>query len=343
MTKEIVPLRNNNVSYKNTLHIYTVKKYEASQKLIWDAFVASAKNATFLFRRDFMDYHQDRFIDGSLMVYKNEELFAILPASRKESQLISHGGLTYGSFVLQPSAKLLDSFKAFKKVLAFLSAEGIAQLEIRVIPSFYNIIPSDELEYFLFKAEAKLSKRDAIMAIDFAHELGFQKNRREGINKAKRHGLTIKIEDTCEAFWNEILVPNLKNKYDEAPVHTLAEIESLAKKFPQHIKQVNAYKEDKIVAGTTVFLTKTTIHPQYVSANADKNAFGSLDFLYDFVIREFKEGRRYFDFNTSSEENGKLLNSGLIFWKESCGARTFTCDTYVVDTAKHHSLTIETL
>ena len=290
-----------------------------------------------------MDYHQDRFTDGSLMVYKNETLFAVLPANRKGTQLVSHGGLTYGSFVLQPSAKLLDAFEAFKKVLTFLSSEGVEQLEIRVIPTFYNLVPSDELVYFMFKAEAQLTKRDAIMAIDFSHELGFQKNRREGINKAKRHGLTVKVEDTFESFWNQILVPNLKNKYDETPVHTLAEIESLARQFPQHIKQVNVYKDDVIVAGTTVFLTKTTIHPQYVSANADKNTFGSLDFLYDFVINEFKEGRGYFDFNTSSEQNGKLLNSGLIFWKESCGARTFTCDTYVVDTAKHHSLTIETL
>lgn len=290
-----------------------------------------------------MDYHQDRFTDGSLMVYKEDQLFGVLPANRKKERLISHGGLTYGSFVLQPSAKLFDVFEAFKQVLSFLSSEGIKQLEIRVIPPFYNLIPSDELPYIFYKAEAQLIKRDVIMAIDFAHELGFQKNRREGINKAKRHGLTIKVENSFEAFWNKILQPNLATKYDEAPVHTLAEIESLARFFPQHIKQVNVYKDDTIVAGTTVFLTKTTIHPQYVSANADKNKLGSLDFLYDFIINEFKEGRRYFDFNTSSEENGKLLNSGLIFWKESCGARTFTCDTYVVETANHHSLTIETL
>jgi hypothetical protein len=100
------------------------------------------------------------------------------------------------------------------------------------------------------------------------------------------------------------------------------------------------YKDNKIVAGTTVFLTKTTVHPQYVSGNTNKNVYGSLDLAYDFIIKQFCEDRRYFDFNTSSEENGAVLNEGLIFWKESCGARTFTADNYVIDTEIGNSITI---
>ncbi|WP_245962997.1 GNAT family N-acetyltransferase [Ulvibacter antarcticus] len=287
-----------------------------------------------------MDYHSDRFEDFSLMVFKNEELFAVLPANRKDNRVISHQGLTYGSLVLQKSAKLLSVFEAYKLLLIFLASEGIEKLDIRVIPSFYNTIPSDELEYLLFLSEAKLVKRDAIMLLDYQHKLKFQKNRREGINKAIRNGLVVTVDDNFEGFWNEILIPNLQQKHGAAPVHNLVEIELLAKRFPKHIKQVNVYKDNKIVAGTTVFLTKTTVHPQYVSGNTDKNAYGSLDLAYDFCINHFKDGRRYFDFNTSSEENGKVLNEGLIFWKESCGARTFTVDNYVVDTAVGQSLTL---
>ena len=322
---------------------YRVEKYKKENRLAWDTFIAGAKNATFLFTRDFMEYHSDRFTDYSLLVYKDDLLYAVLPANIVGNKLYSHKGLTYGSFVLSKSAKLLYTFEAFKALLAFLNAKAISTLELRNIPTFYNTMPSDELSYFLFKANATLIKRDALMVIDKSNKIKFQKNRREGINKAKRNGLTIAVEHNFEGFWNQILIPNLQKKHGVAPVHSLEEIQLLAAKFPDHIKQVNVYKDNVIVAGTTLFLTKTTIHPQYVSGNSDKNAFGSLDLAYDYIINHFDSSKRYFDFNISSEENGTALNSGLIFWKESCGARTYVADNYLIDTACYKTLDLHIL
>ena len=322
---------------------YRVEKYTKENRLAWDTFISGAKNATFLFARDFMEYHSDRFTDYSLLVYKDDLLYAVLPANIVGDKLYSHKGLTYGSLVLSKSAKLLYTFEAFKALLAFLDAKAISTLELRNIPTFYNTMPSDELSYFLFKANATLIKRDALMVIDTSTKIKFQKNRREGINKAKRNGLTIAIDDNFEGFWNEILIPNLQKKHGVAPVHSLEEIQLLAAKFPDHIKQVNVYKDNVIVAGTTLFLTKTTIHPQYVSGNSDKNAFGSLDLAYDYIINHFDSSKRYFDFNISSEENGTALNSGLIFWKESCGARTYVADNYLIDTACYKTLDLHIL
>jgi hypothetical protein len=287
-----------------------------------------------------MDYHQDRFEDFSLMVYREGSICAVLPANKNGDRIYSHQGLTYGGFVLQEDSKLLDSLEAFKCLLEFLYSEGIGLLDIRVIPSIYNSLPSDEIHYFLFRSGAKLIKRDIMMVIDYQNHLPFRKNRREGINKARRSGLLIRADDDFEAFWNEILIPNLSEKYHTSPVHSLDEIKLLASRFPDHIKQVNVYKDDQIVAGTTIFLTRNAVHPQYVSGNSDKNTYGSLDLLYHFIINEYKEGRRYFDFNTSSEENGKVLNRGLIFWKEGSGARPFSFDNYLVDTAAYQSLEI---
>ena len=289
-----------------------------------------------------MDYHKDRFEDFSLLIYKGERLYALLPANINDDVVYSHQGLTYGSFVLQDSAKLKSTFLAFKEVLKFLFEERIKKLDIRIIPSFYNSLPSDELEYILYKAEGSLVKRDVILLIDYQNKLRFQKNRREGINKAKRKNLIVKVDGDYEAFWNKILIPNLKEKHNSSPVHSLDEIKLLAARFPNHIKQVNVYQDDKIVAGTTVFLTKKVIHPQYVSANSNKNELGSLDVLYNFIIDYFIAGRNYFSFNTSSEENGKLLNEGLLFWKESCGARPHVFNNYEINTDTYKTLEFET-
>ncbi|WP_179348183.1 GNAT family N-acetyltransferase [Winogradskyella pacifica] len=299
-----------------------------------------AKNATFLFQRGFMDYHNDRFEDFSIMIYKDDQLYALLPANSVEDKVISHQGLTYGSFVLQDKSKFFYAFEAFKAMLAFYELEGFKQLEIKVIPTFYNSMPADELDYFLYKANAQLLKKDVLMVIDYAHKLRFQKNRREGINKALRSGLKLKVDTNFSEFWNSVLIPNLDKKHGVKPVHSLQEIELLATRFPENIKQVNIYKDDKVVAGSTVFLTKTTVHPQYVSGNADKNAYGSLDLAYDFIINEMGDDKRYFDFNISSEDNGNKINEGLIFWKESCGARSYTANTYLLETSSHKILDI---
>ena len=48
-----------------------------------------------------MDYHNDRFKDHSLMVFKDDKLIALLPANIVDFNLRSHQGLTYGGFLLQ--------------------------------------------------------------------------------------------------------------------------------------------------------------------------------------------------------------------------------------------------
>ena len=67
--------------------MFQVCKYTNSKKADWDNFIATAKNATFLFQREFMDYHNDRFEDFSLMVYKDEKLYAVFPANKNDMLL----------------------------------------------------------------------------------------------------------------------------------------------------------------------------------------------------------------------------------------------------------------
>ena len=61
---------------------YSVIPYRESDYANWNAFIGQAKNATFLFHRDFMEYHKDRFKDFSLLVFENKKLVAVLPANR---------------------------------------------------------------------------------------------------------------------------------------------------------------------------------------------------------------------------------------------------------------------
>ena len=137
------------------------------------------------------------------------------------------------------------------------------------------------------------------------------------------------------SFWNEILIPNLSEKHQAKPVHSLDEIQYLHSKFPKNIRQFNVYQNDKIVSGTTIFETNLVAHSQYISGNSDKNELGSLDFLHDYLISNVFKDKKYFDFGISNENQGQNINQGLLFWKEGFGARTIVQNFYEIETKNY--------
>ena len=317
---------------------YIVRKYQSTDYSTWNEFVANAKNATFLFHRDFMEYHSDRFQDFSLLIFdENQNLKAILPANRLEDVVYSHQGLTYGGLILNEKTKLQEVIEITFNLLHFLNENGISTLNLKQLPSFYTKFPSEEMEYLSFILNAKLVRRDSLSVLDLKTDYNFSKDRKQAINRGVKNELIVKEESSFELFWNEILIPNLKQKHQAKPVHTIDEITFLKSKFPKNIRQFNVYKEDKIVAGTTIFESENVAHSQYISGNSDKNELGSLDFLHNYLLKEVFFKKDYFDFGISNENQGRNINQGLLSWKESFGARTFVQNFYEIET-KNYSL-----
>jgi hypothetical protein len=189
--------------------------------------------------------------------------------------------------------------------------------------------------YALFLVDAKLYRRDSLSVIDLMQKNKLNQGRLEGVNKGIKNGLVVKEETNFSLFWNQILIPNLEKRHNTKPVHALQEIENLQAKFPKNIRQFNVYLEDKIVAGTTIFESNQVAHAQYISANENKNELGSLDYLYHHLLTEVFGDKKYFDFGISNENQGKNLNNGLCFWKESFGASTIIQDFYEVKTSNY--------
>lgn len=285
-----------------------------------------------------MEYHQDRFEDFSLMVFKNEKLIAILPANKIKNEVHSHQGLTYGGLVLSKNIKFDLVLEAFKEVLKFLHDNQFETLVLKQFPSIYTVLPSDEVQYLMFVLQAKLTGRDTLSVIDLKEKLKISNNRMEGFKRAEKHHLIIKEESAFDLFWNEILIKNLQKKHQTTPVHSLEDITLLKKRFPNHIRQFNVYCDNKIVAGTTVFETNKVAHIQYISGNEDKNMLGSLDYLFVHLIENVFKDKTYFDFGISNENRGLQINKGLQFWKEGFGARTVTQDFYKVKTENYTKL-----
>ncbi|GGG54795.1 GNAT family N-acetyltransferase [Bizionia arctica] len=310
---------------------YTSKDYK-----IWNDFLDASKNGTFLCHRDFMEYHKDRFQDQSYLIFKKDKLVAIFPANKSNHILYSHQGLTYGGLIVSKETSFKTVLKAFKSLLETLQSSGIEELILKPSPRMYHTHPSDEMEYLLFKLQAELIRKDLTLAIDTSQPIKITaSNRKRGLKKAIKQGLIIKEETDLDLFWNQILIPNLVEKHGVTPVHTLEEITYLKTKFPNKIRQFSVYKDNEIVAGTTVFETGKVAHAQYISANNLKQELGSLDMLFHHLINEVYKDKAYFDFGVCSENSGKQINSGLQSWKESFGASSISHDFYSVFPKNH--------
>jgi hypothetical protein len=320
-----------------------VRRFEhGKDDLSWNNFLDQSKNKTFLFHRSFMDYHRDRFDDFSLMVFDDKNnLKALVPAnldSQNKTTIISHQGLTYGGIVIEQNLKIISFIDIFHSVLKFLRNEVIENFHLKNIPSFYNDFHTDEVEYVLFLINAELYRRDIALVIDREHRIPYTGNiKREGI-KAEKAG--IKIEEDCsfENFWTDILAPNLQHRFNRAPVHSLEEIKLLKSRFPDNIKLFTANMDEDVVAGALLFIEKNTIHCQYISSNDKGRRSGALNYLFCNLTDHLLPGHRFFDFGIVNEYEGRELNRGLLFWKESFGGRAVKHDFYSIKTAAHTHL-----
>lgn len=317
---------------------YTLKRYCQNDYSSWNAFVQKATNATFQYHRDFMEYHKDRFTDYSLMIYKGNVLVALLPANCLNNCLYSHQGLSSGGLVYGDKLKLAEVILIFKALLQFLNQNSISKIQLRILPVIYHKKPAQELEYALFLAEGQLIRRDSLSVVDLYKPFKMAKGREEGIKRGIKNSLEIIETEELQGFWEQLLIPNLFRKYGVRPVHSLEEIQSLKRRFPNHIRQFNVFDKGRLVAGTTLFESQQLIHCQYISADDSKNQSGSLDFLFYYLLSEVFKDKNYFCFGSSNGNQGKMLNIGLSFWKQSFGAGTFVQDTYEVDTANFSKL-----
>ncbi len=297
----------------------------------WNLFVAASKNGTFLFDRHFMDYHNDRFCDHSLLVYRDQRLYALLPANQKDDTLVSHGGLTYGGLVTDSRCSAKGVLDAFTAINEYLRQQGFRHVVYKAVPWIYHQLPAEEDLYALTSVcHARLTIRDISSAIIGDRKIRFSESRKSGIRKAHRQGLTIAESTDFAAFW-QILNENLTGKYGVRPVHSVAELELLHSRFPEKIRLYMVFDGETPVGGTLLFLTPQVLHTQYISANAFGKQHGAIDLLFDHLINNTYKDYPYIDFGKSTVSDSADLNEQLIFQKEGFGARAVCYDTYEYD------------
>ena len=305
-------------------------RYKHEHQTEWDEFAAKAKNAHFFFQRDYMEYHKDRFEDYSLMVYDDKErLVALLPATKKENELISHGGLTFGGFLVDERMGVAQMLAVFGCIMDFLRERGFHIWTYKCIPYIYHRYPAEEDGYALFRYGAELVRRDASAAIYLPTRYKYQKGRKWMIAKGKKNGITVRKSKDYEKFIameNDVLLEH----HEAKAVHSGEELRMLADRFPDNIKLYVGERDGEMLAGTVIFENGQTVHTQYLANSEEGRKCGALDVVIDHLLNEVYTDRTYFDFGISNEDNGRYLNEGLIAQKEGFGARAVVHDFYKI-------------
>jgi hypothetical protein len=310
----------------------SVVRYEAARASEWDEFVSRSKNGVFLFMRGYMDYHADRFPDASLMFYDGGgRLVGLLPAtSREAGVLASHAGLTFGGVVAGDSMKAATMLGLFDAMLARLRAEGYARLVYKAVPHIYHRAPAEEDLYALFRAGARLVRRDLSSTLDMTARLPFSKGRKYSIKLAARHGVSVAESGDFETFM-AIEERVLAERHGVRPVHTAAELRMLAGRFPSNIRLYAASREGRMLAGVVVYESERVAHAQYISATDEGREVGATDMIVNTLVEGAYASRRFFDFGISTERGGTHLNEGLAENKQGYGARAVVYDFYELE------------
>lgn len=311
----------------------SVSRYEDTRKTLWNDFVAEAKNGVFLFERDYMEYHADRFADCSLMFHdESEKLVAVLPANLKDDALVSHGGLTFGGVVSGNRMKTPAMLEIFESLIDFARRNNLNRIVYKAVPHIYHSQPAEEDLYALFRCSARLVRRDVSTTIRTAGGLPLSKGRKWAVNQSRKNQIEVR-ESADFDFFMRLEAEVLAAKYNAVPVHTAAEMNLLAERFPAGIKLFGAFLRDEMLAGAIVYENRTVAHAQYLATSADGKKMCALDAVLQYLIAGYYAEKRFFDFGISTERQGMHLNAGLIDFKESWGGRATVYDTYEIPVA----------
>ena len=306
--------------------MFSVRPYVKADAAAWDALIERSRNGNFLHRRDYMDYHADRFSDQSLIVDRNGEIVAVFPANIESNVVASHGGLTYAGLISGHALRAESMLAVFVQMGDHYRALGIDHVIYKAVPHVFHSYPAEEDLYAIYRQGARLKRRDISSVIPLRERFPFTQGRRQSVDKAR--GTGIRLQRAGEMTDFHALLSDVLRKHDVLPTHSLPELSLLRERFPQQIVLHEASIDDELLAGVLVYDFGRVVHTQYMAVSEKGRRLDALSLLLAELIEYTYADRFYFTFGISSEQEGRELNGGLIAQKEYFGARAVVHDTY---------------
>ncbi len=309
--------------------MYSVRAYRAEDAPAWDALIAESRNGNLLHRRGYMDYHAERFVDASLLVERGGALLAVFPANLEGTRVVSHAGLSYAGLLSAHGLRAAATLDVFEQIASHYRARGVHELLYKAVPHLFHASPAEEDLYALHRLGARLQRRDLSSAIALRERPPFAAERRRSIGKARKAGLRAQRSDDPAQF--HALLSEVLHRHGATPTHSLQELRLLCGRFPEQLVLYEVRDGDALLAGTLVYDFGRVVHTQYLACSEQGRRVDALSLLLADLIERHYAQRDYFSLGISTEQQGQVLNDGLVTQKERFGARGVVHDFYAWD------------
>lgn len=306
--------------------MFSVRPYAPDDAAAWDALVGHSRNGNLLHLRGYMDYHAERFVDASLMVERDGELLAVFPANIEGDRVASHGGLTYAGLISSHALRAGATLAAFERIGEHYRAQGVRRVLYKAVPHVFHAYPAEEDLYALHRLGAQLRRRELSSAIALREPFRFTPERKRSISRAGRSGIRLHRGGDIADF--HALLASVLQRHGATPTHSLRELRLLQQRFPEGIVLHEALRGDELLAGAIVYDFGRAVHTQYLAVSEEGRRLDALSFLLAGLIGDAYAQRHYFSFGVSTEQDGQVLNAGLVEQKERFGARAVVHDAY---------------
>ncbi len=312
-----------------------ITPYDSSLKTVWDGFVDRSLQTNFIFRRDYLEYHADRFHDQSILVFQDRKVVAVLPCDGKEQAIRSHGGLTFGGLLWDERLDLSALSKVFTLTLGYFFEKGFKTLDYKCIPAIYHRQPAEADRYLLFISGAEHISSGVGAAIPLRRWLGFAKGQRQNAERARQSGIIVERGAHVPEFMT-LLTEHLSARYGGKPVHTAEELKLLMDRFPENISLHVARQEGTLVGGVVLYKNDAVIRTQYIASSPAGFETGAVSLiLEELITNATTSSTEYFDLGTSHVPGpAHEIHHGLLHFKEMLGARIVTYDVFRIDLEK---------
>jgi hypothetical protein len=312
-------------------------EYSPDKAEEWDDFVVNSNNGTIFQQQKFLSYHTPNKFDFThYMFYENDKLVAVLPGGYKENGSVywSPIGSSYGALVTNNVSFAL-AMAIVDAMIKFFKDRGTKEIFLIPPPLIYSKVFNQNIEYAMLYRNFGFEYHYISNAIDLTDEtlIHYQNKRMQRKLKSAKNNPDLKLVemDTFDEFY-PILVKN-KLKHNATPTHSLQDLITLKKSYPEQIRQFNVYYKGKAISGSTMFIANSQVSLCFYNmVDYDYEHIAPSHLSIDNVIGWSRKNEyKWFDFGVSQDttsDNPMTPSMSLIHFKELFNTRGIFRSTY---------------
>lgn len=293
----------------------------------WDHFVTVSANGGLLHTRRFLDYHQDRFLDISLMFRDRDGggLIGVMPIALNSDggrAAVSHAGSSFGGLVTQrpdpmaTAGMLLMAARLLREI-------GLDTLTVLTHPTIFHRQPDDTQQLFLALA-GRVVQHHLWSVMQLGHPVLIGKKRLATAKRAQLGGVVVRESDAPGDYrrFYDTLAYNLEERHQVKPVHSFDEVMDLRARLGSSARLFMATSADlDLLAATWIWDYGNGVwHSQYICSTAEGRRRDAVDALILSCQQAAKEaGQRIYSLGRNTRPDGWQVDAGLLAFKKRLG------------------------